>query len=54
MTRRSVAPIKRRGYRPGDRAAPFGGPDPIEHSRRIAETEAAARRAIEKSEETTA
>jgi hypothetical protein len=52
---------KRRGYRPGDRAAPYAGPDPIEASRRLAETEAAARsaegatgyrRAMKQSEET--
>jgi hypothetical protein len=46
-------PIKRRPYRPGDRAAPYAGPDPLEQSRRIADAEAAARRAKEKSEETT-
>lgn len=42
---------KRRGYRPGDRAAPYAGPDPLEQSRRIAEAEAAARRASEQEEE---
>jgi hypothetical protein len=51
MTRRSVTPIKRRSYRPGDRAAPYAGPDPIEQSRRLAEADAAVRRAIEQSEE---
>jgi hypothetical protein len=52
MTRRSDAPIpKRRGYQPGDRAAPYGGPDPLEQSRHLAEAEVAARRAIEQQPE---
>jgi hypothetical protein len=43
--------IKRRPYRPGDRAAPYAGPDPIEQSRRLAEAEVAARRALEQPKE---
>jgi hypothetical protein len=47
-----AAPIPiRRGYRPGDRAAPYAGPDPLAASRCLAEAEAAARRAIEQSDE---
>jgi hypothetical protein len=43
-----AAPIvKRRPYRPADRAAPYGGSDPLAASRRLAETEAAERRAKE-------
>jgi hypothetical protein len=43
--------IKRRRYQPGDHAAAYAGPDPIAASRRLAETEVAARRTIEQSEE---
>jgi hypothetical protein len=38
---------KIRGYHPGDRAAPYAGPDPVVASQRLAEAEAASRRAEE-------
>jgi hypothetical protein len=43
--------IKRRPYRPGDRAAPYAGPNPIEQSQRIAEAEAARRASEQQPEE---
>src|SRR5690242_13951335 len=52
VTRRSAGQIpKRRGYRPGDRAAPSAGPDPVELSRQRAAAWKASVAASDASEE---